>query len=273
MSSTPQRERARDSARQDVRAADGKRETPDRRRRRKVYYATMEEGFYEVDLQSLEVTELYRDDQRQISGERCRQPQDDLVEPASSQPARVSRQRASTRAVSTDLREQRRTVGRSSPATGRSVRLPWPSGTAAAQTGTSCDATSSPKSPGPEASTATRIPKRIPIWSHRLGSPLADPHAARPAARGTTYRLPKASHTYDGAHGWNTEWPRIRDIGEDDLLMTMHGMFWRFPQHFSLATRPGIAPRSDLPESHRRFLPLERSSLSLAAMTRRRANS
>ena len=59
-----------------------------------------------------------------------------------------------------------------------------------------------------------------------------------------TYRLPKASHSYDGAHGWNTEWPRIRDIGEDDLLMTMHGMFWRFPKNFTPNTSAGIAPRS-----------------------------
>ena len=58
------------------------------------------------------------------------------------------------------------------------------------------------------------------------------------------YRLPKASHTYDGAHGWNTEWPRIRDIGERDLLMTMHGMFWRFPRTFTRANSAGIAPRS-----------------------------
>ena len=58
------------------------------------------------------------------------------------------------------------------------------------------------------------------------------------------FRLPKASHSYDGAHGWNTEWPRIRDIGEDDLLMTMHGMFWRFPRDFSPRSSSGIAPRS-----------------------------
>jgi hypothetical protein len=59
------------------------------------------------------------------------------------------------------------------------------------------------------------------------------------------YRLPKASHSYDGAHGWNTEWPRIREIGEgDDLLMTMHGMFWKFPKGFSVADTSGIAPRS-----------------------------
>jgi hypothetical protein len=59
-----------------------------------------------------------------------------------------------------------------------------------------------------------------------------------------SYRLPKASHSYDGAHGWNTEWPRIRDIGEDDLLMTMHGMFWKFPRTFCAANTAGISPRS-----------------------------
>lgn len=59
-----------------------------------------------------------------------------------------------------------------------------------------------------------------------------------------SYRLPKASHCYDGAHGWNTEWPRIREIGERDLLMTMHGTFWRFPRTFSARNSAGIAPRS-----------------------------
>ena len=58
------------------------------------------------------------------------------------------------------------------------------------------------------------------------------------------YRLPKASHTYDGAHGWFTEWPRIRDIGADDLLMTMHGEFWHFPKTFCATNSAGIAPRS-----------------------------
>jgi hypothetical protein len=60
------------------------------------------------------------------------------------------------------------------------------------------------------------------------------------------YRLPKASFTYDGAHGWNTEWPRIREIGEgDDLLATMHGTFWHFPKSFSLSNSAGIRPRSN----------------------------
>jgi hypothetical protein len=61
------------------------------------------------------------------------------------------------------------------------------------------------------------------------------------------YRLPKASHSYDGAHGWNTEWPRIRNIGtsaKPDYLMTMHGMFWKFPDRFSSKNSVGIRPRS-----------------------------
>ncbi|XAE54690.1 hypothetical protein OH491_17275 [Termitidicoccus mucosus] len=60
-------------------------------------------------------------------------------------------------------------------------------------------------------------------------------------------RLPKASYSYDGAHGWNTEWPRIRDIGTPgapDYLMTMHGMFWRFPAMFTSTNTAGIRPRS-----------------------------
>ncbi|MEY5005403.1 MAG: hypothetical protein RI969_491 [Verrucomicrobiota bacterium] len=61
----------------------------------------------------------------------------------------------------------------------------------------------------------------------------------------TSYRLPKGSHSYDGAHGWNTEWPRIRDIGEDgSRLMTMHGLFWKFPANFSSKQSAGLAPRS-----------------------------
>ena len=33
-------------------------------------------------------------------------------------------------------------------------------------------------------------------------------------------------------------------IGERDLLMTMHGMFWRFPRTFSAANAAGIRARS-----------------------------
>jgi hypothetical protein len=96
---------------------------------------------------------------------------------------------------------------------------------------------------GPGGIEGNTDPKRDPVWSigwdHKsLILMLLD------GGTWHAYRLPKASHTYDGAHGWNTEWPRIRDIGEPDLLMTMHGMFWRFPRTFSRANSAGLAPRS-----------------------------
>jgi hypothetical protein len=39
-----------------------------------------------------------------------------------------------------------------------------------------------------------------------------------------TYRLPKASHTFD--HMWQTEWPRIREVEHERFLMDCHGMFY-----------------------------------------------
>ncbi|MCK5105434.1 MAG: hypothetical protein KAR17_21570, partial [Cyclobacteriaceae bacterium] len=42
-------------------------------------------------------------------------------------------------------------------------------------------------------------------------------------------------------------WPRIRDIGTKenaDYLMTMHGMFWKFPLGFTSENSAGIRPRS-----------------------------
>jgi hypothetical protein len=39
-----------------------------------------------------------------------------------------------------------------------------------------------------------------------------------------TYRLPKASHTFD--HKWATEWPRLRSVEHERLLMDHHGMWY-----------------------------------------------
>lgn len=71
--------------------------------------------------------------------------------------------------------------------------------------------------------------------------------ALRDKGQWSYYRLPKASNSYDGAHGWNTEWPRIREVGTQDKpmkLMTMHGMFWQFPDTFDMSHTVGIRPLS-----------------------------
>jgi hypothetical protein len=99
---------------------------------------------------------------------------------------------------------------------------------------------------GPGGIYGNRNPETDPIWAtgwdHKsvlLG--------VRDHGKWTFYRLPKASHAYDGAHGWNTEWPRIRDVGtpqQADYLMTMHGMFWKFPGRFNSQNSAGLRPRS-----------------------------
>jgi len=55
-----------------------------------------------------------------------------------------------------------------------------------------------------------------------------------------TYRLPKGSYTYDPSHGWFTEWPRIRSIGEGQMLLNMHGTYFDFPSTFTVGRTAGI---------------------------------
>ena len=97
-----------------------------------------------------------------------------------------------------------------------------------------------------------------PIWSTGWDrrSVLLD---VRDATDGAwhTYRLPKASHTYDPKHGWYTEWPRIRQIAPAvgdrpaRLMMTMHGMMFDFPETFAVGHAAGIRPIN----SHLRYVP------------------
>jgi hypothetical protein len=67
----------------------------------------------------------------------------------------------------------------------------------------------------------------------------------------STFLLPKATHNNDPKHGWYTEWPRIREIGEGRLVMDMHGMFFDFPKTFSAANTAGLRPIA----SHLRYIP------------------
>ncbi len=62
------------------------------------------------------------------------------------------------------------------------------------------------------------------------------------------FRLPKADYSYDGHHGWHTEWPRIRQVvpardGQPArLLANMHGGWFDFPQHFGARDTSGLRP-------------------------------
>ncbi|MFM7749883.1 MAG: hypothetical protein ACKPB0_05650 [Opitutaceae bacterium] len=196
----------------------------------KVYFASMEEGFYEVDARSLAVTELFRDEQLKEPFRRANLP-------GYHGKGLYSGQGLLIYANNGEHGKEAQT------------RPDIPSGALAAWDGRADTWTVVRRNQytevtGPGGLEGNANPATDPVWSvgwdHR-SLLLMVLHAGRWHA----YRLPKASHSYDGAHGWNTEWPRIRDIGEDDLLMTMHGTFWRFPRMFTPARSAGVAPRSN----------------------------
>ena len=59
-----------------------------------------------------------------------------------------------------------------------------------------------------------------------------------------TFRLPKASYTQEPAHGWYTEWPRIREVTDGRFLAHMHCLFYDFPKTFSKDNYGGLKPIS-----------------------------
>lgn len=199
---------------------------------RKLYYASMEEGFYEVDVETLAVHQLYEDGNALLK----RKAAPDIAGPLLPGYHGKGFYSGQGRVVYSNNGE----IG------GGNLPPDIPSGCLAEWDGKDwrvirrnqfTDVT------GPGGIEGNANSATDPIWAigwdHRsVLLMLLDKGVWH------SYRLPKATHTYDGAHGWNTEWPRIRDIGENELLMTMHGMFWRFPKTFRANRSAGISPRS-----------------------------
>ncbi len=193
----------------------------------KVVFATMEEGFYEVDVHTLAVTELWADEQRQ-QGRKADLPGYHGKGFYSAQGRYVYANNGDHAAAA--LRD---------PTVPSGVLAEW-DGKADHWSVVRRNQFTDVTGPGGIEGNPPGDSRLWSIgWDNRslILMLLED-------GQWHSYRLPKASHCYDGAHGWNTEWPRIRDIGENELLMTMHGSFWRFPRTFSAANSAGIAPHS-----------------------------
>ncbi|WP_044133713.1 hypothetical protein [Verrucomicrobium spinosum] len=207
----------------------------------KIYFATMEAGLYEVDVHTLEVGEIMTDRNKKVPG---------LEQSKADRPAPITTKLPGWHGKGL-YSGQGKLVFSNNGDHGRQPQSDPDavSGALGEWNGTGdyklVSRNQFTEVTGPGGIYGNEHPHSDPIWAtgwdkRSLILMCLD------QGKWHTYRLPKASHTYDGGHGWYTEWPRIREIGEEDLLMSMHGTLWRFPKAFSPRNSAGIVPRSTL---------------------------
>jgi hypothetical protein len=202
----------------------------------KIYYATMEEGFYEVDVKTLDVKMLYVDGN--VVRKEGSMPQFSPLLPGVHGKGLYSGQGVMVYSNNgEDTEEALRKFNVESGSLSEWNGEEWKT----------IRRNQFTEITGPGGIYGNENPATDPIWANGwdyksllLG--------VRDAKQGWSFfRLPKASYSYDGAHGWNTEWPRIRNVGkpeQPDYLMTMHGLFWHFPETFTIGNTAGIRPLS-----------------------------
>jgi hypothetical protein len=197
----------------------------------KVVTATMEEGIYEIDSKSLKVTELWGDEANKASPRKANHPGYHGKGFYSGQGVYVY---SNNGEYGHDAKTK--------PEIPSGVLAEWDG---KAEKWTVVRRNQFTEVTGPGGIYGSENPATDPIWVVGWDFRSLILGVRMPDTGWTFYRLPKGSHSYDGAHGWNTEWPRIREIGEKDFLMTMHGTFWKFPSTFTPKNSAGIAPRSN----------------------------
>lgn len=208
----------------------------------KILYATMEEGIYEVDVNTLAVKDLWIDEQLQAGGANKKGTTEVKEGKKADLPGYHGKgfYSAQGRYVYSNNGDHA-SEARSNPRVPSGVLAEWDG---KADQWTIVRRNQFTEVTGPGGIRGMAESPDAPLWAvgwdHR-SLILMCLHGGKWHA----YRLPKGSHSYDGAHGWNTEWPRIRDIGEKDFLMTMHGTFWKFPKDFTPQKSAGISPRSN----------------------------
>lgn len=193
----------------------------------KVYFATMEEGFYEVDVNTLQVATLYRDTQGTGSailpgyhGKGAYTCQGRLIYSNNGEPGWSFNNDPQLNGPSGVLAEN--------------LSLDFTNGWRIVERKNFCEVT------GPGSIYGAKS-RNDPVWA--LGW---DKRSVilKLLDNGVWYsfRMPKGSYTHDALHGWYTEWPRIREITNGFYLAHMHGLFYDFPGNFRIGKTDGITP-------------------------------
>jgi len=206
----------------------------------KIYYFTMEEGVYEVDVNTLEVRTLYLDSNVTPGGNDGgpRLPGYHGKGGYSGQGRVIyaNNGRIGTGGVEGDgLIDARLSGGSLATWNGKWGGPLSPEGWQIVSNNQFTEVTGPG---GVRGNSSTDHPVWSVGWDHRsLILMLLDDGAWQ------TFRLPKGDYSYQGLHGWHTEWPRIRQVGpEGQYLMNHHGMWFDFPGDFSNNRRRAPRP-------------------------------
>ncbi len=193
----------------------------------KVYFATMEEGFYEVNVNTLEVVTLYPDTQGTgnsiipgYHGKGCYTGQGRLIYANNGEPGWSFNMDKNFNGPAGVLVEN--------------LSLDFTNGWNIVERKNFTEIT------GPGGVYGSSDTNQ-PVWS--LGwDKRSVILKVLYGQKWHTYRLPKGSYTHDALHGWYTEWPRIREITNGFYLSHMHGLFYDFPETFTPTNTAGIKP-------------------------------
>jgi hypothetical protein len=180
----------------------------------KLYVATMEEGLYELDVNSLAVTEVYHDMNTAVTGQQK----------AASLPGNHGK----------GLYSSQGKLFFSNNGSGGSLSA-WDG---ASWTVVETNKYTELTGPGGVWGNA---PGDDRLWSLGWDARSVILRLYQDGAW-TRFRLPKGSYTHDSDTGWYTEWPRIREVKDGLSLMHMHGLFYRFPKGFSAGATGGLEP-------------------------------
>lgn len=200
----------------------------------KVYIATMEEGLYEVDVHTLKVKTLIRDGLTEYDAWRIKS---EKPFPANWENA------APSRFFGTHGKGLCTGFGLLFYGNNGEPCSPWldpyePAGALGSWKPGAKDWTLVRRRQYTDISTADGIygnehPAVNPVIAMGWDARSAFLDVFTSAAAPCVYRFPKASYTYDGTHGWYTEWPRIRPVSDDEMLATMHGTLLSLPRSFA----------------------------------------
>ena len=177
----------------------------------KVYYASMEEAFYEVNVRTLEVTQIHGDTRVTRSkgfahgnhGKGLYSGQGRVIY---SNNGGHGHNGNHVRKLNQDFKQ----VGSLNQWDGKA----W----------SEVHRTGFLDVSGPGGIRGNRNPETDPVWAigwdyRSVVLKVLD------KGKWHTYRLPKASHTMDGPHGFNTEWPRIGEIGSDTERLDLRSRY------------------------------------------------